>query len=92
MHYPRITTELLHGKTLAGLMGLPLQMSSHTQALAIPQPSLTIASALWRDAALVAHLATMAAAAMTIGFGYFSLEMARWGMSVIVDAARSFAE
>ena len=91
-HYLRITTEWLRRKTLTGLMGLPLQMSSHTQALAIPQQSLSIASALWRDAALVAHLATMAAAAMAIGFGYFSLEMARWGMSVVVDAARSFAE
>jgi len=67
-------------------------MSSPTQALAIPQQPLTVVSALWRDAALVVHLTTMAAAALAIGFGYFSLEMARWGMSVMLDAARSFVD
>ncbi|HZU22653.1 MAG TPA: hypothetical protein VE998_07445 [Terriglobales bacterium] len=67
-------------------------MSSHTQALAIPAPAPFSLAPLWRDAALAAHLGVLSAAALSIGFGDFSLEMARWGMSVLVDAARAFGD
>jgi hypothetical protein len=68
-------------------------MASQIQILPLQvQQPLRLASTLWRDVALVAHLATMAAAAMAIGFGYISLEMARWGMNVMLDSARSLAD
>lgn len=64
-------------------------MATQSHVLAIPHQPLNVASALLRDAALAAHLATLAVAAMSIGFGFYSLEMARWGMSVLIAAVRN---
>jgi hypothetical protein len=66
-------------------------MSLNAQALAIPQQSAFSLAPLCRDAALAAHLGIMAASALCIGFGHVSVELARWGMSVLMDSARSFA-
>jgi hypothetical protein len=73
-------------------------MASQTQILPLtqkprrPVTAMAMAVAVWRDAALAAHLGFLAVAAMSIGFGYFSLEMARWSAGLLVDTARSMAE
>lgn len=56
--------------------------------LAQPTP-LALFVTFWHHATLFAHLATLAAAAFSVGCGFMSLEMARWGMNVLAGAARS---
>lgn len=67
-------------------------MSSNAQALAIPSQAAAFSlTPLWRDAALAVHLVGLAASALCIGFGHVSVELARWGVKVLMDCARSFA-
>jgi hypothetical protein len=73
-------------------MGLPLQMSSNAQILPIAPATSFSLTPLWHHATLAVHLGVMAAAALCIGLGEVSLEMARWGANVLMDVARSFAE
>ena len=40
---------------------------------------------LWRDAALAAQFGTLAFAALSIGFGCYGLDMARWGVNVFMS-------
>ena len=61
--------------------------------LPLAQPAaLSQVALLWHDVRLFAHLATLAWAAMSFGCGLYSLEIARWSVNVLRDAALAAAE
>lgn len=73
--------------------GVSATMSSQANIMPLAQPTpVALFVTFWHHATLFAHLATLAAAAFSVGCGFMSLEMARWGLNVLAGAAQEAAK